>query len=464
MFEQREFEGYWWTPKSEDRKVPGTLEYDPDEGITLQLLTTLTEDGDLPSADSAATRYDRILGKSTDDDDLTLLNCIVSNVSGIGGTQTEQYQASQLLIGHCFTDSVEFSRLQVKSELIDAWAERAATSFDSSILDRADGEGPVKGKAGDTFEIKAEAPETLEAEIDRGTVKLKHDISTNLRRRGGGEITDKCFFELDFGSDTVDREMLLDYAKRIEDFVSLALGEECWAEELIGIGADGETEIEVLYRPQGSPKEASKIHPYKTNFILPDISDNYETVVANWFSAYDEYSQALNLYFSTRYNNRMYVNNEFFSLVQTIEVFHRRNEEFEGVYLDPDDFGDYYDDLCDTIRSDFDNSFKQHLKDGTFEYANEYSLAKRMTELVREIDGILEEIPLEFESNIRPIVNARNNLTHKGDARSSTNELYKFSLILKALFETLILLEIEIDKGHLQERLSQRYGELSRDV
>jgi hypothetical protein len=227
MFEQREFEGYWWTPESEDRKVPGTLEYDPDEGITLQLLTTLTKDGDTSSANSAATRQDRILGKSTDDDNITLINCIVSNVSGIGGTQTEQFQANQLLIGHCFTGSIEFSRLQVKSELIDAWAERAATSFDSSIFDRADGEEPVKGKAGDTFEIKAETPESLETDINRGTIRLKHDITTNFRRRGGGEITDKCFFELDFESDTVDREILLGYGKKIEDFVSLALGKEC---------------------------------------------------------------------------------------------------------------------------------------------------------------------------------------------------------------------------------------------
>lgn len=464
MFEQREFEGYWWTPESEERKVPGVLEYDPDGGITLQLLTTLTKDGNIPSADSAATRYDRILGKSTGDDDITLIDCIVSNISGIGGTQTEQYQANQLLIGHCFTDSIEFSRLQVKSELIDAWAERVATSFDSSILDRADGKEPVKGKVGDTFEIKAETPETLETKVDRGTIRLKHDISTNLRRRGGGEISDKCFFELDFEPDTVDREILLDYTKKIEDFVSLALGEECWAEELIGIGADDDTKIEILYPPQGSPKEASKIHPYKTNFILPDIYDNYDTVIENWFTVSDEYSQALNLYFSTRYNSRMYVNNEFFSLVQAIEVYHRRNDEFDGIYLDPDDFKDYYDDLCDTIRTDFNNSFKQHLKDGTFEYANEYSLAKRMRELVRDVDDILEDIPMGFEPNIRSIVNARNNLTHEGDARTSTNQLYEFSLILKALFEALILLEINLDKDHIQERLSQRYSELSRGV
>lgn len=205
--------------------------------------------------------------------------------------------------------------------------------------------------------------------------------------------------------------------------------------------------------PQGSPKAASKIHPYKTNFILPDISDNYDTVMKNWFTVSDEYSQALNLYFSIRYNRRMYMNNEFFSLVQAIEVYHRRNEEFEGIYLDPDDFDDYYNDLCGTIRSDFDNSFKQHLKDGTFEYANEYSLAKRMKELVRDIDNILEDIPMEFESNIRSIVNARNNLTHEGDAGTSTNQLYEFSLILKALFEALILIEIGIDKNHFHETL-----------
>lgn len=464
MFEHREFEGYWWTPGSEGRKVPGTLEYDPDEGITLQLLTTLRKEGNIPNADSAANRYDRILGKTTSDDDITLRNCIFSEVSGIGGTQTEQYQANEMLIGHCFTDSIEFSRLQVKSDLIDAWAERTATSFDSLVLDRAGGEEPVKGQAGDTFEIKVKTPETLNAEIEKGAIKLKHNISTNLRRRGGGEITDKCFFEVDFESDNVEYEVLLDNAKKVEDFISLALGKECWAEELVGIGTDDNTEIEILYPPQGTPKPASKIHPYKTNFILPDIIEDYEEVMKNWFALSNKYSQSLNLYFSTRYNGRMYMNNEFFSLVQAIEVYHRRNEEFEGVYINPDDFDDYYDELYDTIWSDFDNSFKQHLKDGTFEYANEYSLAKRMKELVRDIDDILKDIPLEFNPNIRPIVNARNNLTHEGDAGVSTNQLYEFSLILKALFEALILLDIGIDEGHIRDRLSRRYSELSRGV
>ena len=447
----------------EDRRVPGTLEYDPDEGITLQLLRTLEEDANIPSTDSASTRYDRILGK-TKDNDITLCDCIVSEISGIGSLQTEHYQANQVLVGHCFTDSIEFSRIQVKSELIDAWAERTATSFDSSIFERAEGEEPVKGQAGDTFELKVKTPETLDAKIERGTFKLKHNISTNLRRRGGGEITDKCFFEVNFESDNVDLDVSLDYAKKIEDFVSLALGEECWAEELIGIGTDDDTEIEILYPPQGTSKTASKIHPNKTYFILPNIINNYEEIIRNWFTISSKYSQSLNLYFSTRYNSRMYLNNEFFSLIQAVEVYHRRNEKFEGEYMDKNAFEEYYNELCDTIDSDFDNSFKQHLRKGTFEYANEYSLSKRIKELIRGMDDIIESIPLEFESNIQPIVNARNNLTHEGDAGVSTNQLYEFSLILRALFESLILLDIGIDKEHLRDRLSQRYTELSKDI
>ncbi|WP_147441089.1 HEPN domain-containing protein [Halorubrum sp. Atlit-26R] len=460
MFDRREFEGYWWTPESEDRKVPGTLEYDPDTGITLRLLSTLKKEGNIPKSDSTATRYDRILGKTTEEENITLIDCPLSKTSGIGGAKTEQYIANELLIGHCFTDSIEFSRIQIKSDLIDAWAERPATSFDSSVLERADGKGPVKGQVGDTFEIKGETLETLDAEVEIGTVKLKNNITTNLRRRGGGEITDKCFFEIVFQSGAEPYEVSLDYVKKIEDFVTLALGEECWAEQLIGIGTDGDTEIEILYPPQETPKEASKIHPYKTNFILPDISDNYESVIQNWFDISNRYSQSLNLYFSTRYNNRMYVNNEFFSLVQSIEVYHRRNENFDGIYVDPEEFEDYYDELCETVRSDFDNSFSQHLKKGSFKYANEYSLAKRMDELVQRVTEDFEELPLEFESNIRPIVNARNNLTHEGDAGVSTAKLFDFSQVLKALLESLILIDIGINKDQIQDRLSQRYENL----
>lgn len=460
MFQERSYEGYWWIPEAEERKVPGKMHFNPEDGVELDLLTSIEKDPSNMGTDTDAVRYDRILGKSTDGTDITIINGVRSNASiSYGGTQTESYIGNQLLIGHCFTDSIEFSGLEIKSEFIDAWAERSATGVEGSLLNK-ESEGPVKAEAGDTIAIKAEIPEVLEANLDDLVVKLKNDLSTNIDRRGGGEITDECFFEITTKEGTIDLEELSEYAKNIEDFISLALGKECQAEELVGIGTDEKTEIEILYPTRGTRPDA-QIHPLKTNFILPNIAEDYESVLKKWFRLTEQLSQPINLYFSTRYNDRMLVNNEFFSLIQSIEVYHRLSVRFDGYYLDPDKYEEYKSELISTIDEDFENSFKQHLKNGTFEYANEYSLAKRLKAVIRDVDHILAELPWEFESRSRELVNARNDLTHTGDAGVSVNKLHEYTLILRALFETLLLVDLGIDEDLISERLGRRYTELS---
>lgn len=459
MFQKRSYEGYWWVPDNPSRKVPGILEFSQDGGIKLNLLTSVRDDPDGMGMTSEAQRFDKILGKTTDGDDITILNCLRTNATqSFGGTLTESYEGTTLLVGKRFSKPVEFSGIKVKSDLINAWAERSATKIDSSLFNK-ESDGPVKAEAGDVTTIKVEIPESIEAKMNGIEVKVKNDISTNINRRGGGEITDETFFEVKVEDSSIDLDQALNYSKSIEHFVSLALGNECRAEKLIGIGTDENTDIEILYVSQGSNKEVS-IHPYKTNFILPDIIDDFGHVMAKWFNLTDEFSQPINLYFSTRYNDRMYVNNEFLSLTQAIEVYHRLSDQFDGIYIDPEEFEKYKSELEGTIKNEFDESFSSHLKNGTFKFANEYTLAKRMKDLVRHRGHILEDLPWDFESQVRPVVKARNELTHNGKAAVSTNQLYEYYLLLSALFETLLLTDIGIGDEQIQERLGKRYTEL----
>jgi hypothetical protein len=285
-----------------------------------------------------------------------------------------------------------------------------------------------------------------------------NDTSTNINRRGGGSITDETIFKIT-SEEQIGLDKITNYSKSIEDFVSLALGRECLVEELVGIGTSKKPDTEIIYIVQGSKKDA-RIHPHKTNFILPDIVDDFDKVIENWFDLVNKFSQPINLYFSTRYNEKMYMNNEFFSLVQSIEVYHRLSDRFDDSYLPEEEYESYKSELEGTIRNEFDEGFSSHLRNGTFKYANEYSLAKRMTGLVRDVNHILDDLPWNYENQVRPIVDARNDLTHKGDTGISTGRLHEFTLILRSLFEVLILLDLGIDQDQIRERLGSRYAEL----
>lgn len=459
MFDSKSFEGFWWLPE-EDRDVPGKLEFTPEHGIELDLWRPLDEQTIVGSGEEED-RYEMVHGITNNGQEVTVENLTRSGGSGIGPTRSETYNGITLFVGDHISKDTEFNRVSVMAEIIDRWANRSVTSQESSMLERAmESKGPVKGQIGDTTSISVEIPESLEAEIEQGVLQLKHKIGSTIQRTGGGEITDDCYFSFEFNN-SVGEEELMEMVKDIKDFISFAMGENCWADEVTAQGSNI-SEVNIFYAPVGGYSSSINMHPYKTNFLLNDIHDNYEQVIKSWFSICEKYRESMNLYLSTRYNDQMYNNNSFFSMMQVIEVYHRRDNNFNGEYLSEERFEEIYDKLCGAIDGeDLPHDFEQHLVKGTFKYANEYSLRKRLKELISEVDHILAQIPLDFEKKANKQIKARNSLTHEGDAGVPVNELYEYELILKALFEVLILHELEINEEHIVERISRRYEERS---
>jgi hypothetical protein len=159
----------------------------------------------------------------------------------------------------------------------------------------------------------------------------------------------------------------------------------------------------------------------------------------------------------------MYLQNQLLSLTQAIETYHRR--EIGGQYLSDDEFEEFYDELCEVIPDQFDESFQDHLQKGTFRYANEYSLRKRLSQLVSEQENILDELPMDIEASVNEIVNTRNYLTHYDEGispRADTDELHPLILRLRAILETVLLSNLGIPEDQIVERLKQRYSELTR--
>lgn len=105
------------------------------------------------------------------------------------------------------------------------------------------------------------------------------------------------------------------------------------------------------------------------------------------------------------------------------------------------------------------------MKDGAFKYGNEYSLDKRLREIINDHKPLLENLPLNVINHRRAIVETRNHLTHyneeKYDDVAEGAELQRLTWRLQQLVEVCLLTEIGIPESHIENRLTYRYRDRS---
>ncbi|EMA41426.1 hypothetical protein C447_01190 [Halococcus hamelinensis 100A6] len=298
-------------------------------------------------------------------------------------------------------------------------------------------------------------------------LKLIFNADFNMSQVGGASIDEDVYFDIVPDSGQMSYDTSFNYSRMLQDFITLATGKEVQSSMMIGrLERDerpGYDDVEILFSTSGDLKLPDSLHPLKANFVLADITEDFSEVMNNWFEHYKELEPVYNLYFSIQYNSEMYLQNQFLSLTQAIETYHRR--EIGGQYLSDDEFEEFYDELCENIPDRFDESFQDHLERGTFRYANEYSLRKRLSQLVSEQENIFEELHMDIAASVNEIVNTRNYLTHYDESispRADTDELHPLILRLRAILEAVLLSNLGIPEDQITERLQQRYSELMR--
>ena len=464
MIDEREFRGYWWLPENPDEKVGGIASFSPSDGVSLELFSTLNEDPEYMGSGNAF-RPDFVHGITTEGERVTLKNCIrgsysMSSSQGTG-VANSSYQAISLLSGAHFTEQINFDRFRVQFPLLTKWAGVTGVNYSGSVFEG----GEVS--AGDTFEITYEFPESITAELEDAELKLIFNADFNMGRVGGVSVDEEVYFDIIPDSDQVTYSGSIDYSGMLQDFITLATGKEVQASMMIGRlereEQPGYNDVEVLFSTSGDLKLPDSLHPLKANFVLADIVDDFSEVMNNWFQHYEELEPVYNLYFSVQYNSEMYLQNQFLSLTQAIETYHRR--EIGGQYLSNSEFEEFYGELCEIIPDRFDESFQDHLEKGTFKYANDFSLRKRLSQLVSEQENILGKLPMDVEASVNEIVNTRNYLTHYNEGispRADTGELHPLILRLRVILETVLLSNLGIPEDQIVERLQQRYSELTR--
>lgn len=248
--------------------------------------------------------------------------------------------------------------------------------------------------------------------------------------------------------------------RHLQNFYSLMLGQATSPKMLYGF-ADGpvdETDDDHPNLPiQIADLRYSALRlqvPKAHKFLVSEqqVHDSFGEYLTNWFEKKDQLKPALDLFFAVMYNDALYLEGRFLSLVQAVEAYHRR--VFGGTYQNEVDYHNgLYKRLVDALPSDLDKDFRQSLTQGTLQYAYQYSLRKRLKELSKwiaeHIDGTILSRKQTRNVLCDRLAGVRNSLTHydpqSQDEVLPAQELFDLTEKLEAILVLCLLLEAGLD-------------------
>lgn len=127
-----ELSGQWYEPNS-TLSVGGILTFSAIEGIRLNLIGVTTHSIEPYIGSKALREYPVILGVTTDDNDVTLINCSVINTKiSSNGYPTQTLQPSLVLIGQHFNSilDVRADSILVEYTYLEDWFGRSGFEWD----------------------------------------------------------------------------------------------------------------------------------------------------------------------------------------------------------------------------------------------------------------------------------------------------------------------------------------------
>ncbi len=452
MNESFEYQGYWWLPDTPEEQVPGILRFDPDEGATLNLVGSFggikgssgTMEDLFPSPESGL-----ILGFSVNGKAITLSNCNMTRGSfGMPGFPTSTYSSSMIFVGEHFErpEDIGFEGLSVEYAHLEEWV-----SISGFVLKMPD------DPKDHPYVIEHQVPERIPVSVGEISISLmfgvNHEYSNPLVRTAS--ITQKAYITVEF-SEKKPMDDLLKIIYRIQNFLSFGVRSPVHPLSVKGITSSSENlDVEIYYRPLGRTDSTKKVHPVDMLFTLHDLPGGLDRALGTWLEKSEDLEPVYQLFLGTLYNPQAYLTQQFLSLVQALEVYHR-----EAVYV-PDmpeeEHEKRVEKILDSAPAEHKGWLRQKLR-----VVSEPSLGERLHKILKKHRGTSDvvvgkkgEARVEF---VDKVVDSRNYLAHRDKGKKERAargvELYQISQKLKRLLEACLMGEIGFEDDEIRKLIS----------
>ncbi|XZE55889.1 HEPN domain-containing protein [Planctomycetaceae bacterium SH139] len=435
--------GIWWNPESPDECIRGDIKYDGDR-LRLKLY------GAFAGTDSIHINRElpRILGRCGNED-VTLLNCHLGSRQNIQSASiTTEWRPRFAIIGLHVTSGggALFDEAQVRFTGLEDWiGDRPFT--DSTRHEHSD---PLV-----TFKVEHRHAEPRDFDVQ--SLDAQIGLTANCTQHGSGyeidlehrsyvRITPADPKSLDWfiGVQHQFQRMLCFFADSSVQTLSVRLFQQ------------GETEFD---RPNGcvlwsAIQGKNNSDRLRRGMLIsyPDIASRFSEVLDIWFRNGERLRHVYDLFFAATQRETIYLDQDFLQLAQAIEVFSRVARG--GKYLPEDEYQQVADQLVDAIPENTESSLRQSLK-SRIRFGNEFSLRKRIAELLRGLDEettrLLTTSPKDF---VARVVDTRNYLVHLDDASRGNpfteEELFQAMQRLRALLMMLLMLELKFTESDVR--------------
>lgn len=449
MIHPIEYRGSWFIPTKPRSKIAGVLRFTPSDKIYLELDGVFQEDHDHLAVFNRDMRDEVvILGVTSTGVKITLYKCVEINFKY---NTSSKYLVHAIITGDHFKseEKIVFAKLRVAFANLEEWV----------------GVNVVKSKHGETARellVHCEAPTVIPVTTS-GKQQISLEAVWHARfDRDRTTIQEETFFNIKFSHPT-NLVSCLDLLRGIQDFLGVAMSKppfptriEAWEK-----ASSAQKVITILFIPvlAYNPK---KKYFNEMLFTSNDIRETSDKFVNNWLERREILKPVYNLYFANLHNPSIYTENRFLNLTQAIETYHRR--VFGGKYMDDNEFLEgLYKDFVASIPAHVNKEFRESLTKGKFRYANEYSLRKRLTELLKKYH---DSLPINFLGSnkarigfIGKVIDTRNYLTHY-DETSKENiakgtDLFYLEQGLKVIMEVILLTEIGFASEKIREIITK---------
>lgn len=434
---QTEFsvKGYWWLPSEPEKKLQGTLKYQPNQKIYLE---TLGFFGDFTSFNEPK-QFEIIHGIDLNNKPITLVNCLQIGISmRFPGYQEGKYFTHMFLIGEHFPslEKIHFKEIYASLAYLDEWI---------NIYGFKIGISPENIRE---FSIEYHLPQEIIAKINEScsvSIYFACDFTIPLIVKKELHPKQKALFRVKY-SESRDYKEFLKIIHLFQDFLTFATGERSFPLEVYGITREDGDKIDFFYNPVSRIDTPKEVMPHEMIFTFIEISDSFEERLKNWFDRAGILRPVYILYFTTRYHSFLYTENRFLNLIQAIETYHSRI--CDKKYIPSEICNAVRDKLIEAIPnysipeySDFKTSLIARLN-----FINEYSLRKRLKSLLSDVNEVFHffiENPNEF---IDKVVDTRNYLTHYSMSAESSavrgKDLFYLTEKVKILVEIILMREL----------------------
>lgn len=413
MTEKFEIKGLWFLPSNKDKKVPGTLSFNPTTGSYLELIGAFENIGPLYETSFAQENSIIILGTSIDSESITLYHCYRSSRRGVRfkrneelGPPSERYYANFILKGFHFEneESLKFHTIRSSIQNFEEWVNITGFKNDSDpVIENSIRIDYVK-PTDIEFDLHTNHSGKFTFSASRPSFNSqKHEYITQQIEVELNSVEEKSLKEI--------RELLT----RFQNFLILGIYRSVFPNKIVlynnniqnDFGEYGKYRKPIeFYQTNPQRLEVKEKNTFEMLFNYIQIKDSFPFVIKNWYEKYEKLSPAFNLLFEQFYHGSRFTENTFLNLAQSAETLHSR--VYDHTKIPKQDYLTMKKEILEIVPSEYHIWLTEQ-----FSFGNHLNLAQRLTELTEKYgNAVIDDIIPEKSVFVKQVKDLRNYYTH----------------------------------------------------